>query len=424
MDYKTDFIFSDESAVIAHDVKKSESVFYAERSIDVKKWQSPRLEVLSYLTKCYDVVLIEADGSRGLPLKIHTERDPVIIKESTGVIGVLGAKALNRKAYEVVFGDGSERGLYVNQDYILRKLGRPHRGINIMYCYYPFDKEWPQRVSEACKDTNISFAWDYPYDDYFPYRGGIDGNHDGEPFTCMRDIRKHGQEVVLTLTCDPNVTDEQIEAIAKDLVPYGRMMVRLNHEATGDWFSFTKRASYKQVADFYVRFQRILKKIAPNVSTILCIGGLEPGSDKIEKEAEFAEAVKETDIWSVDQYLSLNWGWPYEVALKDNSKHKRSNTKEIYDGTKAAYKRFREINGGVNKPMLISEFNADGDVTGPFDQIATVKEFCEYIKADSENWLSGFTFYQFRDDGRLGLEITDPNNSDVGVEQPILGAYK
>ena len=321
-------------------------------------------------------------------------------------------------------GDGSERGLYVNQDYILRKLGRPHRGINIMYCYYPFDKEWPQRVSEACKDANISFAWDYPYDDYFPYRGGIDGNHDGEPFTCMRDIRKHGQEVVLTLTCDPNVTDEQIEAIAMDLVTFGRMMLRLNHEATGDWFSFTKRASYQQIADFYVRFQRILKKIAPNVSTILCIGGLEPGSDKIEKEAEFAEAVKETDIWSVDQYLSLNWGWPYEVALKDNSQHKRSNTKEIYDGTKAAYKRFREINGGVNKPMLISEFNADGDVTGPFDQIATVKEFCEYIKADSENWLSGFTFYQFRDDGRLGLEITDPNNSDVGVEQPILGAYK
>ena len=76
-------------------------------------------------------------------------------------------------------GDGSERGLYVNKDYILRKLGRPHRGINIMYCYYPFDKEWPQRVSEACTDTNISFAWDYPYDDYFPYRGGIDGNHDG-----------------------------------------------------------------------------------------------------------------------------------------------------------------------------------------------------------------------------------------------------
>ena len=29
-------------------------------------------------------------------------------------------------------GDGSERGEYVNQDYILNKLGRPHRAINLM----------------------------------------------------------------------------------------------------------------------------------------------------------------------------------------------------------------------------------------------------------------------------------------------------
>ncbi len=322
-------------------------------------------------------------------------------------------------------GDGSERGLYVNQDYILRKLGRPHRGINIMYCYYPFEEKWPQRVSEAYKDADVSFAWDYPYDDYFPYLGGIDGNRDGEPFTCMRDIRRHGQEVVLTLTCDPNVTDEQIIAIAKDLVPFGRMMLRLNHEATGDWFSFTKRTDYQGVADFYVRFCKILKEYAPNVRTILCIGTVpDMDSEEIEKEKEFSEAVKATDIWSIDQYLSLNYGWPYEVALKTNERHKRTDTKYVYDITKKGYERFKYINGGVTKPMLISEFNADGDVTGPFEQVETVKEFCKYLKEDKEDWLSGFTFYQFRDDGRLGLEITDPNNSDVGVEQPILGFYK
>ena len=28
------------------------------------------------------------------------------------------------------------------------------------------------------------------------------------------------------------------------------------------------------------------------------------------------------------------------------------------------------------------------------------------------------------DDGRLGLEITDPNNKEVGIEQPLLKAYK
>lgn len=327
--------------------------------------------------------------------------------------------------FAVDLGDGSERGLYVNQDYILRKLGRPHRAINIMYCYYPLDKEWPARVSEACKDADISFAWDYPYDDYFPYRGGLDGSTDGEPFTCMRDIRRHGQDVVLTLTCDPNVSDEHIIAIAKDLRNYGRMMLRLNHEATGDWFSFTKRTDYQGVADFFVRFAKILKEYAPNVSTIICIGTVSsPEGGEIEMEKEFAQTVKAADIWSVDQYLSLNWGWPYEVALKDNNQHKRTDPKYVYDVTKSTFERFTYINGGVKKPMLMSEFNADGDVTGPFDQIATVKEFCDYIKEDPDRWLSGFTFYQFRDDGRLGLEITDPNNKDVGVEQPIFKYYK
>ncbi len=46
----------------------------------------------------------------------------------------------------VDLGDGSERGEYVNQDYILQKLGRPHRNINLMYCYYPLDKGWPARA--------------------------------------------------------------------------------------------------------------------------------------------------------------------------------------------------------------------------------------------------------------------------------------
>ena len=34
----------------------------------------------------------------------------------------------------VDLGDGSERGEYVNQDYILNKMGRPHRSISLMYC--------------------------------------------------------------------------------------------------------------------------------------------------------------------------------------------------------------------------------------------------------------------------------------------------
>lgn len=70
----------------------------------------------------------------------------------------------------VDLGDGSERGEYVNQDYILNKLGRPHRAVSLMYCYYPLDETWPARARNAFKDKEITFQWDYPYDDYLHIR--------------------------------------------------------------------------------------------------------------------------------------------------------------------------------------------------------------------------------------------------------------
>ena len=326
----------------------------------------------------------------------------------------------------VDLGDGSERGEYVNQDYILHKMGRPHRSISLMYCYYPFDKQWPGRISEVMKDANVSFQWDYPYDDYFTYKGGIGGTTDDEPFTCMRDVRRHGQDVTLTLTVDPHCTDEQLIAIAKDLRPFGRMMLRINHEATGNWFSFTKRATYKEIGDFFVHFTDIIHEYAPNVKTIICIGGIEDlNKTEMEKEEEFKATIPSADIWSVDKYMALHWGWPYDVAVKGGSTHSRSSVRETYEKTKASFERYKFLNGGEGKPMVMSEFNADGDVTGPYDQAAMIKEFCDMLKNDTEQgWFNGFTFYQFRDRGRLGLEIEDPNNKNVGIEQPALQTYK
>ncbi len=59
---------------------------------------------------------------------------------------------LSAATVSVDIGDGSERGAYVGQGYILNKLRRPHRAISIMYCYYPFDEAWPKRASEAYPD--------------------------------------------------------------------------------------------------------------------------------------------------------------------------------------------------------------------------------------------------------------------------------
>ena len=320
-------------------------------------------------------------------------------------------------------GDGSERGFYVNQDYILHKLHSIHRGISLMYTYYPNDKEWPVRASKIKTDKVATGAWDYPYEDYFPYRGGREGLLDNEPFNFMNDIRRHGMDVVLTLTIDPSLKEADILELAKDLRPYGRVLLRVNHECTGSWFCYTKRASYQQIADFFVMVCRVMHEHAPNVKMILCAGLFDDSTGKIEMEDIFLEAHKAADIWSGDNYLSLHWGWPYDIAKKPGTSFGNFDTEKTYQKFKKSVLRLREITG-QNKPMVLSEMNADGDVNGPYDQAKKLQDFMDRLEADPDKWLDAFTLYQFRDDGRLGLEVTDPNNSEVGIEQPILKSYR
>lgn len=322
-------------------------------------------------------------------------------------------------------GDGSERGEYVNQDYILNKLGRPHRAISLMYTYYPKDKEWPARSSEAYPDMEVHGQWEYPYDDYFVYGGGIGGDPDAEVFRQMRDVRRHGQDVNLTLTIDCSLEDDHLIQIAKDLRSYGRMRLRINHECAGDWFTHNKRFSRKEVADFFVRFHNIIKEYAPNVSTVFCSGMI--GEDgRMEYEEDFLPAYKAADVWSADQYLALHFGWPFDICeKKDFEETFALNPVEKYiEAAKKTTRRLAEINGGEMKPFTASEFNTDGDVTGPAAQGEGLLAFAKYLKENKPAWYNSMSMYQFRDRGRLGLETEDPNNEGVGIEQPLLEDYK
>lgn len=49
------------------------------------------------LASLADYVLVEADGSKGLPLKAHESHEPVIPPEAKNVICVVGASGLNRE---------------------------------------------------------------------------------------------------------------------------------------------------------------------------------------------------------------------------------------------------------------------------------------------------------------------------------------
>ena len=313
-------------------------------------------------------------------------------------------------------GDGSERAEYVCQDYILHKLGRPHRAVNIMYTYYPHDVEWPARISEAWKDKNVSFAWDYPYDDYFPY------DADGQPFGQMRDIRRHGQDVLLTLTVDCALSDGELVRVARQLRPFGRMMIRINHECCGTWFQHNKRYTYAEVGAFFVRFAGILRREAPNVRIIFC-GGWALPDGHVEQEEAFRDCYAAADLWSCDGYPALHFGWPYDVAEVGGGRYKANPIRMIVDQFITTHQRAVEL-AGEDKPMITAEFNTDGDVTGPRMQGDSVVRFARYWRDHQVGWFRGISLYQFRDRGRLGLECEDPNNSSVGIEQPMLAQYR
>ncbi len=107
--FNTDYAFTQEEDALLHEAKKGESVYYAQANLmDPKKMRSPRLEVLELLAKRYDVVLIEADGAKTLPLKMHSERDPIVVPYTTATLAIMGSVSLGDKKDNVCFGYDGE----------------------------------------------------------------------------------------------------------------------------------------------------------------------------------------------------------------------------------------------------------------------------------------------------------------------------
>lgn len=332
---------------------------------------------------------------------------------------------MGKAGFALDLGDGSERAEYVGQDQVIQTLGRPVRRISIMFTYYPNNPEWPARSSEAYPDMEVTGQWGYPYDDYFPYKGGLNGDKDSEVFRQMRDIRRHGEDVTLTLTCDCSITEEQMRAIAEDLKPFGRLRLRINHECNGNWFKHNQLYSYDEIAEFFVRFSKIVKEIAPNVDTVFC-AGIITDEGTLEKEESFTKCYKAADLWSADKYFTLHYGWPFNVAEKGglSKTYALTPVDDMYEKFEKAAERMYEITGDKEKKLVMSELNADMDVTGPFLQGEPFKRLLEMVKEKKPHWFEGIAYYQFRDRGGLGLELEDPNDSSVGHPLPMLDEFK
>lgn len=122
--YGTDYAFTNMTEILSYEVKKGESVFYAEEHImDLKKVRSPELHILEILIKRFDIVLIEADDALSTPLKIHTEKDPNIPSFSTFNISMMGLSSLGMWSEDALRGwETSEK---VDVNFIQRLIDNP-----------------------------------------------------------------------------------------------------------------------------------------------------------------------------------------------------------------------------------------------------------------------------------------------------------
>ena len=107
-DWGADYCFTSFPEVSAFNPEPGCTVLYACSTDDIGKLRAPSEENNLALKQRYDVTICEADGSRHLPLKIHTQRDPVIYGFSDITIAVMGAWAYGKEVREVTFGSDGD----------------------------------------------------------------------------------------------------------------------------------------------------------------------------------------------------------------------------------------------------------------------------------------------------------------------------
>ncbi len=76
---------------------------YEDPKTGIIKLKAPREEILKTFINLSDITFIEADGSRHKPIKAPACYEPVILKESDIVIGVVGLHAVGHPVSEVGF---------------------------------------------------------------------------------------------------------------------------------------------------------------------------------------------------------------------------------------------------------------------------------------------------------------------------------
>jgi hypothetical protein len=319
--------------------------------------------------------------------------------------------SLNRRQTRLILANGSERGDFVAMPDIFAKLGMAHDGIQLMKTYYPHDPAWSsrQKISAVTAKKKISYAWDYEYEDYHPF-----DIWEAESVTRkeIEAIKAYGSDLHLTLTLELSLSDAEIARIVRALNPYGRIFLRINHEANGDWFRYNRQHTFREVSDFFVRCHQIIKNNSTNIYTVFNLSADYFVNDQIVTDrclhldgAQLNGALRVADYWSIDKYTSLHYGWPFEAKITPSSTaYFQGTISSWWQLVEETYLKMIWHNQLQAKPLFINEFNSDSDVDGYEGQAQIIAAIYRRLARGEFDWLAGMTLYQFRDWGGLGLE--------------------
>jgi hypothetical protein len=336
--------------------------------------------------------------------------------------------ALKRNKTRLILSNGSERSDFVPVDEIFAKLGRIHEGIQLFKTYYPSDPVWSntQKISAVTAKKGVNYAWDYEYEDYHPF-----DIWENESITRkeIEAIKSYGSDLHLTLTLEFSLSDAEIAKIAQALNPYGRIFLRINHEANGNWFRYSRQHTFQEFSDFFVRCHKIIKNNSSNILTVFNLSSDFFVNEKLVvdrflylSEGQLRGALNTADYWSIDKYTSLHYGWPFEAELTETSTaYFKGSIDDWWQLIEETYLKMIWHNNLVAKPLFINEFNSDSDVDGYEGQAEIITRIYNRLAQGEFEWLAGITLYQFRDYGGLGLE---KGNLQDYQSLPALTAYK
>lgn len=144
--------------------KEQDIIVLGEWNTDKKKEKlsAPSIE-LSLLLPYFDYILVEADGSKRLPLKAHADYEPVIPPKNTQTIGIVGASGFFQRADQVchrlpLFQEIlRSKGIFLNSEGMIT----PSMVATVLECERLCDQVFVNQMDLICKDKTKEMIFEF-----------------------------------------------------------------------------------------------------------------------------------------------------------------------------------------------------------------------------------------------------------------------